>query len=393
MERIKDSAWEDHHADFDNYGVGTEWVTEAKHDGGLKFTPRTGYQDQARIESPDRDDEDPPKPGLDIGCGDFAATAWFQADTLPGYDPANPANYHSAGVVRLVEKVSGDSGAKIGYSMRVENNSLVADIWDGAGGTKSLSVGIPEDESGDWHHAALSVDVDGNFELWLDADEETKDSAAAFTTAVDIENSATLLIGSPILDLEAFQNGTETGIGDAVLDDVKIFNEGLNASELAEVAGNRPPQANGSQNQNVALSAPFSPSGQSTGTFSAGVMLASASDPDTGAMGLGGVAIVGAGTSIASIEYRNSTDEAFQQLEIEGLGEQSAVAIRQDGEIRITTTVPFIGTWDDILELVAVDLDAKPLPQPLLGQRNYGMAGGGSACRCYVTFGHLAVCA
>jgi hypothetical protein len=71
MERIKDSAWEDHHADFDNYGVGTEWVTQAKHDGGLKFTPRTGYQDQARIESPDRDDEDPPKPGLDIGYGDL----------------------------------------------------------------------------------------------------------------------------------------------------------------------------------------------------------------------------------------------------------------------------------------------------------------------------------
>jgi hypothetical protein len=158
----------------------------------------------------------------------------------------------------------------------------------------------------------------------------------------------------------------------------------------------------GVRTPNVAPKAPLSTrvngpransqSNQATPGIPVSQFMAGMTDVDIAGTGLGGVAVVSADTSIATLEYRNSVSEAFQQLEVEA-NEQNAPTVHKDGEIRITTTVPFIGTWDEILELVAVDFDAKRLPQALLGQRNYGMAGRESASRCYATLGHLAVCA
>lgn len=126
-------------------------------------------------------------------------------------------------------------------------------------------------------------------------------------------------------------------------------------SDILSVKTNTAPKVNqGAANPKLNMSGPPGTNNQ-TNTFPVSTLLANASDPDTGAMGLGGVAIVGVDTSVASIEYRNSTDEAFQELEIEGLGEENAVTIRQEGEIRITTNTPFFGRVDEILDVVAVD--------------------------------------
>ena len=175
------------------------WVT-GQVDGGLDFDGVDDY--------------------VDVGTFDVAGTGltmlgWFNAESIPTSDP------------RIVSKADGpdegdawwqisttDSGSNRYLRMRVK-----------AGGTTTTFADSTENlTAGNWYFAVATYDnASGDMKLYLDG-AEIASGSHAFGGAVDTGPAVPVAIGA---------NGTAERFFDGVLDDVRVYDRALDATEIS----------------------------------------------------------------------------------------------------------------------------------------------------------------
>jgi len=157
---------------------------------------------------------DPADGSLDMGTGDFTLAAWFYFPTLPG-----------VGVTQ--DMISKGSHGNRGYSLGITDNLLCGYIDNtGDGGiNQSFCYGSPT--AGVWHHGAAVFDRDLEVRIYLDGISVGANGIWPRNDG-NIDSPNSLKIGEYGDSALLWFNGT--------LDDVRIYNRALSASEIAALA-------------------------------------------------------------------------------------------------------------------------------------------------------------
>ena len=156
------------------------------------------------------------KASLDFGTSiDFTIGAWIKLSA-------------TGSIKIIVDKYS--SGISPGYMFRVESSNVIgAFIRDGVGSGSDETVSIVGDTTvtdGQWHHATVVYDRDGDVSLYLDGVSDA--TPVDISTVTDtISNSVNFNIARrPISSFDYF---------DGTIDDVRIYNRALSAEEITRL--------------------------------------------------------------------------------------------------------------------------------------------------------------
>lgn len=194
----------------DGGATGTNHVTSGaagKHGEALSFD-RSGTLDNRAVQYGDIHD---------IGMGDYTVTMWFNTAA-------------TSGLQFLASK--GNAGStSVGWSIFIENGDLIARLGGGGSGNRaSQHIGI-SGEADTWHHVAFVIDntagtvtgyLDGSNTGW--ANGKGGPSGNTFTAGTDISDASQLRLGIA---------GNGSGEFRGELDDFRIYNEALDAAQVA----------------------------------------------------------------------------------------------------------------------------------------------------------------
>ena len=155
---------------------------------------------------------------LDVSGSGLSLTTWFKADSFPG-------SWRDA---RLISKASGTAANDHVFmlsTIRVDAATRLRARVRVGGVTRTLVASSGNVMTGVWYHAALTYD-EAMLRLYLDGIEV---GSTSLTGMVDIKPSVSVAVGSQ-------PPGSGGKFFDGVLDDVRILQRALSASEVANIA-------------------------------------------------------------------------------------------------------------------------------------------------------------
>lgn len=210
-----DSEWTSNTTAYDRSGSnnagtltnGPTWTT-GQLNGALSFD---GADDSVNV-------GDPVSGVLDFGTGNFSISLWAKT--------TDPTHFKM-----LISKhtVPGNPGASgVGYEIAVPNtNPTRLQFWYTDVATTASSAHGPAGSNlgdGNWHHVVVSIDrsIGGIRRIYLD----TALGGTPASLPNSISNAASFRIGA---------GSTSTLHANAMIDDVRIYNRALSASEIAEL--------------------------------------------------------------------------------------------------------------------------------------------------------------
>jgi hypothetical protein len=335
--------------------VGQTGVVTAAQGNGIEFQDAAG-----KIEI-----SDPtylPQPSaLDVGNGNFSAAIWFKAT----FSAEN--SYSEYGTVRLFEKIETDttSDLKTGYSLSMQNGSLVGEVHalGGATGNEQLSRTASGSAAmdGKWHHAVMTIDGSGALELYFDG----KSLATSEPLNATVENDAPLVVGSALIDGD---NNGAPAVAKAAVDEVALYGVALTPDEIRQLA-NHAPEVEGEKNTDsdpdtsatVALTMSFLQPIELNVGWSVAELTGPISDFDSGSIGEPGVAIVGVDDAFADLEVLIASSEqealtaVFQEIGEVGVNEALLVPVNDFTRFRAVFKQPYLGTIDEFMKVVGWD--------------------------------------
>ncbi|MGB0383679.1 MAG: LamG-like jellyroll fold domain-containing protein [Ardenticatenaceae bacterium] len=177
-------------------------------------TPIPGMVDVAlRFDGVDDYVEVPDHSDLNFGTGDFSIDAWIRTDSDDNYQV-------------LLDK---RNFARIGYKLFLYNGRLMFELADSSGWSTYYNPNSKKLNDGDWHLVAVTVDRDGNGQLYADGD--VIHTFYPGKRPGSINNTANLWIGkhhvNKGLNRELWFEGD--------IDEVEIFNRALEADEIKAI--------------------------------------------------------------------------------------------------------------------------------------------------------------
>lgn len=149
-------------------------------------------------------------PALDMGKGDFSISIWVKMGSSQVSYPT------------LISK-GGSNNTNAGLWLYISSNGLKLNFSDGTSriAASSASINIMDDT---WHHAAISIDRDGNAIFYVDGVNQGSSDVSSFS-GKDISNlTRTLTIGSLGTSASTLLKGK--------LDEVRIYHRVINEEEI-----------------------------------------------------------------------------------------------------------------------------------------------------------------
>ncbi|MDD5144693.1 MAG: LamG domain-containing protein [Candidatus Pacebacteria bacterium] len=141
----------------------------------------------------------------DMTTNDFTLSAWIKTSATP--DSNQDIIYKRSGA--------------IGYAMMLSSGGLLKFFLGDSGGWTSPTAGS-DLRDGNWHHAAISFDRDGNALFYADGKHIGSESISARSTT--LSNGGALIVGRYGPSADEFFNGS--------IDDVRIYNYARTAAEI-----------------------------------------------------------------------------------------------------------------------------------------------------------------
>lgn len=163
-----------------------------------------GADDYATLANPSFDD---------FGTGDMSVSAWVKYTSTP-----------SVGYVIIGNKTAGTNNA--GFSLEVNSSNLAQmRVANGSAQVSAVSSGVTNND-GQWHHLVGVFERGSSDRVLIYVDGRLISTGTAAATGWNISSSQDLLLGA---------YGTSTGNGnfDGNIDDVKIYDYALTASQVA----------------------------------------------------------------------------------------------------------------------------------------------------------------
>jgi hypothetical protein len=195
-----------------------------------------------------------------ITCGNSASLGGSTPFTVAAWVKVN-AGANSEAVIIQQRAANGFNGQ---YQLKVLSSGRLGFYVYGNSAEQFNFAGTTPVNDGQWHHVAAGRDDLGNATIYLDG---VPDGSVSGTTVRSLSASIDVGIGCDIRDSVRYFRG--------VIDDVRVYNRYLGASEVTAVAGlvNRPP---------VFAADPVVKAGATQGAAYAGSLAGDASDPDAG---------------------------------------------------------------------------------------------------------------
>jgi hypothetical protein len=162
---------------------------------------------------------DPSNGSLDFGTGSFTLSAWLRT------------TYSGTAFNRIIEKYN--SGTTAGYAFYTGGGDVgKIRVYIGDGTNYRANTVNRTINDGNWHHVLIVFDrssqvmkayIDGQLQKW---NESGTTSSLSIATVGSVSNSDNLVFGS--------QSGS-SGFWSGLMDDVRIFNYGLTATQVKQV--------------------------------------------------------------------------------------------------------------------------------------------------------------
>ena len=151
---------------------------------------------------------------------DFSISLWFKFSSAPTSDTTLIGSVAESGAEdeRIVIEVDGDGTS-------CANDSLVVGIGDTDSATND-SICSNSIADTNWHHAAVTYDVDGSLKIFVDGTEHDADAVSSSSNGVKDFSTTDFYIGA------RNNQGTAIDFFEGRIDDVRIYDRVLTPSEI-----------------------------------------------------------------------------------------------------------------------------------------------------------------